>query len=67
MAWKQVNLREARWAQVQALALSERRSVAQMVDLLLDRALGSNVTVAASNVTPSVTFQGSNVTREGES
>jgi hypothetical protein len=65
--WRKVNLREARYVEIEALARVERRSVATMVDLLLERALGSNVTLAASNVTPSVTFQGSNVTREGES
>ncbi len=62
--WRKVNLRSERYSQIEALALSESRSVSNMVDLLLDRALGgANVT---PNVTPSVTF-GSNVTREGDS
>ncbi len=40
------------------MAVSERRSVAQMVDLLLESALGSIVTVPAVQSSHSVTFDG---------
>ncbi len=37
--WRKVNLRADRYAQIEVLAERERRSVSQMADMLLERAL----------------------------
>ncbi len=41
--WRKVNLRGDRYSQIEALANAERRSVATMVDMLLERALVGQV------------------------